>query len=451
MQRALFLTGAGAALFATPAPALARPVRRPSVSVSIFADDANGRWGADINIHELDGIQSALSPSELAGTIFEPANAAPAGAHAVTLSNLPAVMAQGGPGHAGSPGSCEADSFGYCLGAYTAARNPNGSIKWSAADPRNAPSAAWLYQWEHVVAESGNRVCPQGSGATPYANHLVRFGAPSVADYPYNPHDATAVRAMCAYIKSLPVQSAPAGQSRLIVGSYKGLNNVTNGKSKYLSQFKEFIRAGHAIAFTGSVAKGYGVPTLTRGAFTAPAGFIPKSGHGQVIVGYADDVGPNGAFLVQNSFGPSWNPGTGVGHNGRMYWDYDAFFASQAYAIVMFPNTSLPVTGTMLKASLAGAPKFAVKSAKLSRNASGKSQILLVAHASDGLMMKHLSVTPPSGTSVQQNLNAMMRLGYQYVEDTSGANWSPGSYKVAYTAQDRHNQTIVYRGTVHVT
>ena len=45
----------------------------------------------------------------------------------VTLTNLPAIAQQGTPPNAnGSPGTCEAQSFAYGLGSYTAARAPDG-------------------------------------------------------------------------------------------------------------------------------------------------------------------------------------------------------------------------------------------------------------------------------------------------------------------------------------
>jgi hypothetical protein len=50
------------------------------------------------------------------------------------LSNLPAVSQQGTAASPGSPGSCEAQSFGYGLGSYTAALDQNGLPKWNT-DP----------------------------------------------------------------------------------------------------------------------------------------------------------------------------------------------------------------------------------------------------------------------------------------------------------------------------
>jgi hypothetical protein len=440
-------------LFAAPTALAAKPVYR-APGVTVYADASAGDWGVRITAHEFEGIQQALSPSALHGSVLEVANPQPDSSHAVTLTNLPAVSRQGVPGSVGSPGSCEAQSFGYCLGAYTAARNPDGSVKWNAADANNAPSAAWLYQWEHAIVENDKRVCPGGSGATPYANRLVRDGAPSTAQVPYNPDVATTPHTVCSYITTLDVQRSWPGQSRFLIGSYKAYTGLKNGKAKYLSLFKELIRHGHAIAFTGLVARKYGVesPHLTRGAFTAPAGFLPNSGHGQVIVGYDDSVGPHGAFLVQNSFGAGWNPGpaSSPGHNGRIYWGYNAFFASQAYAIVMFPNTNQPVRGTLLSTNASQAPAFAVASAKRAVDAQGRPRLVLVTHASDAVTVKHLSITAPNGAAESQKLNEMLRIGYQYVERASNAPFVSGAYKVAYTVLDRTGRQIVYRGTVHV-
>ncbi len=452
MRRRSFVTGAGAVLLTAPTALAAKPVYR-APGVTVFADSSAGDWGVRITAHEFEGIQEALSPALLRGTVLEVANPQPDSSHAVTLTNLPAIPQQGVPGSVGSPGSCEAQSFGYCLGAYTAARNPDGSVKWNAADASNAPSAAWLYQWEHAIVENDKRVCPGGSGATPYANRLVRDGAPSTAQVPYNPHDATTPKTVCSYISALDVHRSWPGQSRFLIGSYKGYTGLKHGKAKYLALFKELVRHGHAIAFTGLVARKYGVesPQLTRGAFTAPAGFIPKSGHGQVIVGYDDSVGPHGAFLVQNSFGTGWNPGpaSSPGHNGRIYWGYNAFFASQSYAVVMFPNTDQPVRGTLLSASVSPAPAFAVESAHQGTDAHRR-RLVLVTHASDAVTVKHLTVTAPNGATDAQNLNEMLRVGYQYVERASDAPFVSGAYKVAYTVSDRTGREIVYRGTVRV-
>ncbi|HEX3462547.1 MAG TPA: hypothetical protein VHS78_00655 [Candidatus Elarobacter sp.] len=448
MNRGSFLVAASCALAASsPAATLAR---RPGI-----ADPELGQWGAEIGTLDRSGVLAALSPRALQGTVLGTSPAAE-NANAFILTNLPSIATQGVPGHVGSPGSCEAQSFGYCLGAYTAARTPNGSPKWSAADPANQPSAAWLYQWEHRVVEHDKRICPKGSGAKAYLDRLVADGAPSSAQVPYDPHDYPTVPAECAYIKDLDVARVWPGEARLTIGSYKVFSGIANGKSTYLPQFKELIRHGHAIAFTGLVAKQYGVaaPQLTNGVWTAPNGFITKSGHGQVIVGFDDAKGPHGAFLVQNSFGPGWNagPASDHGRNGRIWWDYDAFFASQKYAAIAYPapppSLTLPPGAAVLQADDPGAPQFAVANA-VPYSEGGAHHLVLVTHASDAITLTELRVRGPAGRVYTAKLNESTRLGYQYVH-RGGRPFVPGTYGVTYTARTRSGRTVTYRGSVRV-
>jgi hypothetical protein len=65
-----------------------------------------------------------------------------------------------------------------------------------------------------------------------------------------------------------------------------------------------------------------------------------------------------------------------------------------------------------------------------------------------GQVAKHTAVHARG--AVSQKPHAMMPLGYQYVAASSGAQWTSGAYEVAYTAFDRNNRKVVYRGTVHV-
>ena len=446
MHRRSFLVAAAGALAAGSQPAVAAKIR-----ASLFVDPANGKWGAEISSRDFTGVLEGLSPNALVGTPLQVANPAAPSSHAVILTNLPSISTQGVPGSVGSPGSCEAQSFGYCLGAYTAARNPNGSVKWPASDAANQPSAAWLYQWEHHVSEHDGRVCPAGSGAKQYADKLVMDGAPSTAAIPYNPHDAATVAAECTYIKGLSVTSMPSGSSRLLIGSYKVYSNV---QASDLAHFKELIRNGHAIAFSGLVAKGYGAqsPPLVSGAFTAPQGFKNPSGHGQVIVGYDDSKGPHGAFLVQNSFGPGWNPGptSDHGRNGRIWWDYNAFFGSQKYALIMFPNAPMTNAGTALHATAAG-PRFVVASATVHTDAKGKHHLVFVTQASEAVTITELHVAPHAGRQANVKLNETMRLGYQYVTRRGSKAFPPGPCKVTYTVRTRAGATLTYSGTVQVT
>ena len=443
MQRRLFILGTGAAALA------ASPERALAAKINIYADLKSGQFGADLSGIDFKGVQNALHPDSLQGTSLAVTNAAPAGSGAVILSNLPTVSTQGVPGSVGDPGSCEAQSFGYCLGAYTAARNPNGSRKWSAADAHNQPSVAWLYHWQHV--ERGSKACPSGSGSVPYAQKLVATGAPSNAKYPYNPNNSPRVGVICSYIDGIDVSDPGPDAARLVVGSYKGYTNIQNNESKYLETFRALIRNGHAIAFTGLVPKQYCVesPPLNRGAFIAPQGFIPKSGHGQTIVGYDDSKGPQGAFLVQNSFGPGWNPGPArdPGHNGRIWFGYGAWFKSQQFALIMFPNLNQAPSGTMLTSNVSGAPRLYLREGKRYTQG-GNAYLNLILHATDALTLNQITVTGPKGLAATQTLNEVIRFGYAYVERKPA--FQPGKYSAKLTGKTKAGQPVTYTGHLEV-
>jgi hypothetical protein len=153
-------------------------------------DDGSGPYGSLLDVEEFNRSVQALPPAAFLTPRVQPP--LPSQAY---LNNLPAVSQQGTAASPGSPGSCEAQSFGYGLGSYTAARLPNGSPKWIAALPQNSVSAAYLYSWGIFT---GFAQCPPGGLALPYLNHLVEFGAPTRARVPYEPD--------CSYFSMIPQQ-----------------------------------------------------------------------------------------------------------------------------------------------------------------------------------------------------------------------------------------------------
>src|SRR6476660_2389082 len=103
-------------------------------------DDGSGPYGSLLDQREFDQAVQALPPAAFLTPRVQPP--LPSNAY---LDNLPAVSPKGTAAMPGSPGSCEAQSFGYGLGSYTAARLPNGSHKWIAALAENSVSAAYLF------------------------------------------------------------------------------------------------------------------------------------------------------------------------------------------------------------------------------------------------------------------------------------------------------------------
>ena len=120
-------------------------------------DDGSGPYGSLLDHREFNQAVQALPPAAFLTPRVQP----PLPSHAY-LYNLPAVSEQGTPASPGSPGSCEAQSFGYGLGSYTAARRPDGSLKWVAALAEKSVSAAYLFAWGNFsgFAHCGNAFLP---------------------------------------------------------------------------------------------------------------------------------------------------------------------------------------------------------------------------------------------------------------------------------------------------
>jgi hypothetical protein len=251
------------------------------------------------------------------------------------LTNLPVVSRQGTKDNPGSPGSCEAQSFGYGLGSYTAARNPDGSVKWNPASPELSVSPAFLYQQtqreERAAGQCGDQqcICPGGSEATPYLARLIAFGAPSRAEVPYEPD--------CCYLDAIDLARTYPDATRFRIGSFATFG-IDPSQAGVIQLIKQYVANGQVVAFSGLVLQGYDTPAFTGGVLAGVA-TIPDSGHGQIVVGYDDAVGSPtapGAFLVQNSFGEEW-PGARSGSSappGRAYWPYATVLATQSVAAV---------------------------------------------------------------------------------------------------------------------
>jgi hypothetical protein len=444
IRRREFLLLAGAA-------ALARCGGSSTTPPQTGTEDLN--FGATLDPTEFTGVLEAVPPDAIASSILAVANPAPATATSVILTNLPAIATQGVPGKDGSPGSCEAQSFGHCLGAYTAARYPDGTEKWDASAPQNEPSAGWLYEWFHHVFEQNGKECPSGSGSLAYLQRLVAAGAPSAQDVPYNPNGQyTTVKTLCDYLNSIDLTQTWPDEANFIIGSYKGFGDIQHKSSTYLDLFKSLIRNGHAIAFSGYVFPGYATPPLNNGVFTPQEAFKVPSGHGQVIVGFDDSKGSGGAFLIQNSFGAGWNPSSSndPGFNGRIWWPYETFFSSQKSAAIAFPNTAQPFGGFILTSSVQGAPQVALRHVGAHVEPSGKSRLIVVTHAQDALTLTQLSVADPSGSTFTAALNEVLRLGYVYAERSDGQQFAPGTYTIAFTAKLQNGTPVTYSGQISV-
>ena len=408
-------------------------------------------YGSLLDASEFAAVTQALPPSALAG----PAGAAAQGSSgapggSLVLTNLPSISQQGVGGLNGSPGTCEAQSFGYGLGSYTAALNPNGTPKWDPDQPQYQVSPAWLFAW---AMSNGDATCPKGGLALCYLQLLVESGAPSVADVPYNPNNYTTPAEMCQYFSSIDLSTHYPDSSNFLLGSYYTLVKVNpNQQTQQLSILKAFLDSGHAVAFSGLIAPGYGNPVLDNDVFYVNG--TPTGGHGQLLVGYSDTIGnPSdpGAFLVQNSFGSQWNPGpaSDPGRNGRIWYSYTSWFQTQKLTAIAYPYDSGPPIGVALSSASPGAPAASIEHAYNWCSASTGTNYLVLHHKFGGpVRLRSLAVLDAAGNTYRSPVGGSFQTGYTYVENPRG-QFPTGNYLVTLAVRSGNTDTI-YSGRIAV-
>lgn len=403
--------------------------------------ETTANFGSLLSASDIANAVKALPPEALMGKRGKPVQKP---SKSVMLSNLPAVAQQGTAADPGSPGTCEAQSYGYGLGSYTAARNSAGGQKWPADQAQYSNSAAYLYA---LIQKRANRQCPQGSRSLDYLAQLVGEGAPSRVQVAYQPN--------CTYLDSINTGTLPS-MSRFRIGSYAVI--PVAGNSGAVGEIKSQLDAGQAVAFTGLVLCGYAKqPHFSHGVIYDTA-TVPNSGHGQLIVGYDDKIGrdkQHGAFLVQNSFGTSWPPrGSGsAAPPGKAYWSYDTFSATQVMAAVAYPVAD-GLGGNHLQASVGNAASGTVsRSYQWTPGNSDTSVYLIVRLAfAAPVTLNEVWLTEPSGSTLQaravygQNVSA----GYAYLKRNDGKSFLSGSYKLTLKTTTLDGAPVTYDGKVKV-
>jgi hypothetical protein len=102
---------------------------------------------------------------------------------------------------------------------------------------------------------------------------------------------------------------------------------------------------------------------------------------------------------VQNSFGPSWNAGTGDSFNARIWFGYAQLFESQGLGLIEFPNSDAAPSGVRLTASRAG-PELFVRESKTYQEG-GNPYSMLILHGTNAVNLKAI----PSSRQRASHLN----------------------------------------------
>ena len=115
-------------------------------------------------------------------------------------------------------------------------------------------------------------------------------------------------------------QSSSASYSEYNPGKidhYRRLDNIT------VDEFKSQLSLGRPIAIGAKLGPGffsYKSGVFQNDDYSEWDAAGKHAGHAMCVVGYDDDKGPNGAFLIANSWSKSW------GDDGFVWVDYDFFY-----------------------------------------------------------------------------------------------------------------------------
>jgi hypothetical protein len=294
-------------------------------------------------------------------------------------------------------------------------------------------SPAYLFA---VALANGQATCPAGGLALQYPAQLVAFGAPTRARVPYQPS--------CNYLEAIPSQADfpenyPAMQ-RFRIGSYATFQ-IAADPAAAVQLIKEYIANGQAVAFSGKVLCGYGNNLQLQDGVIYETSYIVSNGkpagHGQLVVGYDDNVGTagnQGALLIQNSFGTAWPASAGGSSSpappGMLYWSYNSFAQTQTLAAVAYPRSPGPPAGARLSGSVHAPLASITRAFQWAPDGSPQATYLILTHFfHDPVFLTSVELTEPGAqdVTVTAAYGQYISTGYSYLTRYDGNDFLPGS------------------------
>lgn len=191
-------------------------------------------------------------------------------------------------------GSCVGWATAYAARAYYAYQVEHRDTTMTS----NVPSPAWVFNIIHIGAD-----CNQGS-FVPDAMEVLRQGAPSLADYPYDDTKCP-----------MPLPPARARATDFKIESYE---MVWDQREPDLDRVKGALAKGQPVVITASLDAGFFDLNPNQSVWRSTPEAKSEGGHAFTLVGYDDNTQ---TFKFINS----WNTGWGDQGYGRM--TYDTFAA----------------------------------------------------------------------------------------------------------------------------
>jgi hypothetical protein len=227
------------------------------------------------------------------------------------------------PGNQGQQGSCVGWGNAYCARTILEAER-------TGQDPDQIVfSPAFLYN------QIGVEGC-QGALIEDAMQVMTKVGSYPLAQFPYTEQDCSR--------EPTAAQKQQAGQYRMY-----GYNRLTNGDTQEpdLLAIKQNLAQGAPVV-VGMMVGGSFLQDMVGRELWIPESsdynMMSFGGHCMCIIGYDDykfgtEAG-NGAFLLQNSWGPEW------GKDGRAWVRYKdfAYFAKEAYGVHPMGTADRPLT-----------------------------------------------------------------------------------------------------------
>lgn len=184
------------------------------------------------------------------------------------------------------------------------------------------------------------------------------------------------------------------------------------------------------------------------------------AGHGQLVLGYDDNVGTpgdQGALLIQNSFGTGWPASAGATSSlaplGMAYWSYNSFEQTQHLAAVALSTRARSARRCETLRQPARAARLNHRRISMgARRPTPKAYLILTHFFQEPVLLSHVSLTEPGGQAITatgsygQNLST----GDTYLQRTDGNAFISGTWAVSLQSTNMNGNSVTYTGSIEV-